>query len=336
MSDLIAEIDRIAIDSRFSGAVRVDRHGDLLAEAAYGWADRAHLVANSVDTRFGIASGAKGFTALTVMRAVETGALELATTARSLLGPDLPLIDAAVTVEHLLAHRSGIGDYLDEEVAGDIRDHLMPVPVHELASTESYLRVLDGHHHKFAPGTAFAYCNGGYVLLALLLERATGTAFHDLVQRSVCDPAALRCTAYLRSDELPGDAAIGYLEVDGLRSNVLHLPVLGSGDGGIFSTVGDVSSLWTALFEGRLVSAATVAAVVQTRSTALDSASRYGLGFWLHATTGAVMLEGYDAGVSFRSVHSPSSGLTHTVMSNTSEGAWPITRRLDEVLTLDM
>ena len=49
------------------------------------------------------------------MSLVEDGSLALDTTARSVLGDDLPLIDGAVTVEHLLAHRSGIGDYLDED-----------------------------------------------------------------------------------------------------------------------------------------------------------------------------------------------------------------------------
>ena len=49
------------------------------------------------------------------MSLIEDGTLELDTTARSLLGDDLPLIDDEVTVEHLLAHRSGIGDYLDED-----------------------------------------------------------------------------------------------------------------------------------------------------------------------------------------------------------------------------
>ena len=42
-----------------------------------------------------------------------------------------------------------------------------------------------------------------------------------------------------------------------------------------------------------------------------------------------VMLEGYDAGVSFRTTHSPSTGITHTVIANTSEGAWPMIRALD-------
>jgi hypothetical protein len=45
-----------------------------------------------------------------------------------------------------------------------------------------------------------------------------------------------------------------------------------------------------------------------------------------------VMLEGLDAGVSFRTVHDPAAGLTHTVLSTTSDGAWPVTRHLDKLL----
>jgi hypothetical protein len=46
-----------------------------------------------------------------------------------------------------------------------------------------------------------------------------------------------------------------------------------------------------------------------------------------------VELHGYDAGVSFRTVHDPNQRVTHTVLSNTTEGAWPITEHLDELLT---
>jgi hypothetical protein len=48
-----------------------------------------------------------------------------------------------------------------------------------------------------------------------------------------------------------------------------------------------------------------------------------------------VRLEGYDAGVSFRSWHHPTSQLTHTVISNTSDGAWPVTRALYNRLSAD-
>ena len=160
-------VDRIATETAFSGVVRVDRGDDVLLAEAFGLAHRAFEIPNTVDTRFGTASGTKGFTALTVMSLVQDGTLDLATTARSLLGDDLPLIDDRVTVEHLLAHRSGIGDYFDEEIERPITDHVLSVPVHELSTIERHLRVLDGFPTKFAPGERFSYCNGGYVVLAL-------------------------------------------------------------------------------------------------------------------------------------------------------------------------
>jgi CubicO group peptidase (beta-lactamase class C family) len=207
----------------------------------------------------------------------------------------------------------------------------MPVPVQELASTEDYVAALDGHPMTSAPGERFAYNNSGYVVLALIAERVDGSPFADLVRRRVCEPAGMRDTAFLRSDELPGRAAVGYLMVDGAwRTNVFHLPVRGSGDGGIYSTATDLSSFWNALFAGRIVSNDLVDELVRPHSDAPAHSQRYGLGFWLHASTDAVGLEGYDAGVSFRSVHDPRARITHTVISNSTDGAWPLARHLEE------
>jgi CubicO group peptidase (beta-lactamase class C family) len=329
VQQLEAALDSLAVDTAFSGVVRVDVGGACALAKAYGLADRAHGLPNEVATRFATASAAKGFTALAVMSVVEEGKLELAATARSLLGDDLPLIPADVTVEHLLAHRSGIGDYLDEDAGWEIDDYVLPVPVHRLDSAEAYLQVLDGFPPVFPAGERFAYNNGGYVVLALLAERASGTPYHELVQRRVCEPAGMHETAFLRSDELPADVAVGYLSKSSPRTNIFHLPVLGVGDGGIHSTLADVHSFWGALFEGRIVSRETVEAMVRPRSDA-DGKRRYGLGFWLGGSTDEVALEGYDAGVSFRSVHDPSAARTWTVIANTSEGAWPLVRLLEE------
>jgi CubicO group peptidase (beta-lactamase class C family) len=142
-------------------------------------------------------------------------------------------------------------------------------------------------------------------------------------------------SAFLRSDELPVGAARGYVEVDGvLRSNVFHLPVRGNGDGGMYSTVADIRSLWTAFFGGKLVPDEWVTTMVRPHSVVSDL-ERYGLGFWLAGSGHAVRLEGYDAGVSFRSWHHPTSRLTHTVISNSSPGAWPLTERLHELLSTE-
>src|SRR3954465_1713007 len=154
MSDLGRELDAVASEGAFSGVVRIDRSDRIDFAGAYGLAHRGFEIPNALDTRFGLASGAKGFTALTVVSLIEEGVLELSTPARSVLGSDLPLIDDRVTVEHLLSHRSGIGDYFDEEAGFQVEDYVMPLPVHELATTEDYLAVLEGHATKSRPASA--------------------------------------------------------------------------------------------------------------------------------------------------------------------------------------
>ena len=64
----------------------------------------------------------------------------------------------------------------------------------------------------------------------------------------------------------------------------------------------------------------------------IEDGYRYGLGFWLHPSSDVVLLEGSDAGVSFQTAHDPLSTSTFTVISNTSEGAWPIAELLAERL----
>jgi CubicO group peptidase (beta-lactamase class C family) len=324
-------IDALAAETRFSGAIRVDRDGAIEFAKAYSPADRRYGIANTVDTQFGIASGTKGLTALTVVSLIEEGRLSLDTTARSVLRTDLPLIDDAVTIEHLLAHRSGIGDYFDEDVITEADQYVLQIPVHAFGTTEQYLPALEGFPAKATPGERFIYCNSGFVVLALIAERVTGTSFFDLVNDRVCQPAGMTSTAFLRSDELPGNVAVGYLHTDGLKTNVMHLPVRGSGDGGIYSTAADIHAMWQAFFGGRIVSNRWVAEIVRPRSD--TKTRRYGLGFWLDGSDATVMLEGQDAGVSFRTVHDPDHNLTYSILSNTSEGAWPIARRLRELLS---
>jgi len=324
-------IDATAADEGFSGVVRVDRRGRTEIAKAYGYADRAYGTANAISTQFGTASATKG---LTVMRLVEEGWLALSTTARSLLGDDLPEIADDVTVEQLLAHRSGIGDYFDESGLDGINDHALPVPVHQLSTPEEYLKVLAGHPTVFAAGEGFAYNNGGYVVLALLIERAGDASYHEQVRRCVLEPAGMADTAFLRSDELPGLAARGYLTLDGLRTNVLHLPVVGVGDGGAYSTAADLHRLWEALHSRRIVSPDTLELMVTPHSDWPEESRRYGLGFHLHETADAAWLEGYDAGVSLTSLHAPSQDVTYTVISNWSDGAWPIVELMNNQLRL--
>ncbi|MBK7822149.1 MAG: beta-lactamase family protein [Tessaracoccus sp.] len=319
-----AAIDAAAATNSFSGVVTVEVAGERAFERCYGHAHRGYGVPVTAGMQFGLASGSKAFTALAVLRLVEDGTLRLDQPAREILGDDLPLIDDAVTIEHLLGHTSGIGDYLDEDGDWEVDDYVFTLPVHTLTSAAAFLPALEGFPQKFAPGERFSYSNGGYMVLAVILERITGEVFHDVVTRLVLEPAGLADTAYLRLDELPGSAATGYVFDEGNRANTLHLPVLGNGDGGAFSTAADLHRFWLALHAGRIVSPATVATMATPRADVPEEGMRYGLGLWLHATGPATVIEGYDAGVSFRSTHIPGAATTATVLGNSSEGAWPV------------
>lgn len=314
-----------------AGAVvaRVVRDGEVLLDAAWGLADRRHGLPMTPGHRFATASGCKVLTALAVLALVDDGTLTLATTARSLLGGDLPLVDDGVTVEQLLRHRSGVGEYLDDDA--DLSEYLMPVPVHRLVSPEDYVPLLDGHPMLSAPGESFAYSNAGFVLLSLLAQRASGVPFHRLVQERVLDPAGMTATGYPRSDALPGDAAVGYVEVDGAwRTNVHHLPVVGGGDGGAYTTTRDMERFWAALVGGRIVPDTLVAPMREPRSTG-EEGSAYGLGVWLPGGE-SVGVVGEDAGVSFSSRHDPATATTWTVAGTTAAAAWPVVRAVREAL----
>lgn len=98
----------------------------------------------------------------------------------------------------------------------------------------------------------------------------------------------------------------------------------GNGDGGMYFTADDLHRFWNALLDGRIVSHDTLAEMTRPRFDVESERKRYGMGFWLGRRSTALILEGYDAGASFRSTHYPETRTTVTVLGNSSEGAWPV------------
>jgi len=94
----------------------------------------------------------------------------------------------------------------------------------------------------------------------------------------------------------------------------------------VFTTASDIHRLWAALVDGRFGSDA-----LTSMTTAPVPGARYGMGMWLAETPGTMTMEGMDAGASFRSTRF-NDGTTFSVLSNTTDGAWPIARYLAETL----
>lgn len=153
--------------------------------------------------------------------------------------------------------------------------------------------------------------------------------FHDWVQERIFDPAGMSASGYPRTDEAPGDVAFGYLGEFGLRTNILHLPVRGNGDGGAVSTAADLAAFWSAVFDLRIVSEQTLAALIRPVSRVSEEHMRYGRGFWLGWESDMILLEGYDAGVSERPWRELKTRTAGTVIANISVGAWAVLRAID-------
>ncbi len=156
--------------------------------------------------------------------------------------------------------------------------------------------MLGGFPQVFPPGARFAYNNGGYVVLALLAERAAGVPFRALVARARLRARGHGDTSFLRGDEPDGDVALGYLEADGAADERAP-PARARARATAASSrrPADVHALWRALFAGRIV-AARARARRWWRSRSDAGELRYGLGFWLAPRGGAVALVGSDAG----------------------------------------
>lgn len=328
----IAALVESAADAGFTGAVRVDIGDEVVHQSAHGSADRAHDVDNTVDTLFAAASATKGFTALVAMRLVDEDRLTLDTTVRSIVGDELPLVSAAVTVRHLLAHRSGLAEYcpeLDDEPATG--PGAPTVTQCHIVGTDDVISILRDLPMIDEPGAVFSYNNSGYVVLAAIVERITGLSIGDAIAQFVVGPAGLARTAMLRYDELTGDAAVGYVDRSGLRTNVHAVPNRGVGDGGLFTTLDDMARFWRNVPAGAVVGPASWT-LMTTPQGRTPRGTPYGLGFWLDSRTDAVALEGADHGISFRSVHHPSAQVTWTVISNWTDGAWPLVAELTREL----
>ena len=328
------ELDDVAAATRFSGVVRVDRGGDRCS-APSGWPTAAARcrIPSAPASRSRAARRASRRSS--VMSLVEDGTLALDTTARSVLGDDLPLIDGAVTVEHLLAHRSGIGDYLDEDAMTDVND----VPD---ARARPRARRRPRTTSRCSTGTRRSVAARRAVRLqqrrlrraradrragerrpvprprARAGVRAGGHARH----RRSCDRTS--CPAMRPSATSDRRAAHQRLPPPGARHrrrrDRTRRPPTSRG-------------FWEALFAGRIVSSSRVAEMVAPRSEAVTGGA-----------TGSVSGSRRQAPRSCSSARTPGPRSTRgttrrptstaTVMANVTDGAWDMADALDRLLTL--
>lgn len=310
----------------------------MIFARGYGYANRAEEIRNRVDTRFGIASGSKVFTAVAILQLIETGELRFDTQLGDCLDVEFPHADPRVTIHQLLTHTSGMPDYFDEAVRDDFAALWRDYPPQTIEGPRDLLPLMQEGEMQFAPGERFHYNNGGYVVLGLILEQQTGMQFTDVVEQRVFAPCGMTDAGYFRLDALPPRTATAYVDEEGggWHTNIYEIPVIGQPDGGAFVTALDLGKFWDALLDHRLLRAETVERMLTPHATANDEEmSFYGYGVWmLKRGDGrlAYHIEGCDPGVACMSQINPERGIEITVLGNSDHVTWGVHRALQDAL----
>jgi CubicO group peptidase (beta-lactamase class C family) len=335
----LVETLKASIDAHaFSGVVSLRQEGQVLFEQAAGYADRSNKIANTIDTRFGIASGTKFLTALAIGKLIAAQKLTLSTRLSDCVALDFPHYAPDITIQHLLTHTSGIPDYFDEEKFPDSDHFFVSRPWYELKGPSDYLSVFPDEPMKFPPGSQFSYSNGGYILLGVVIEALTGMKYREYVGQAIFSAIGMKQSGFFAFNQLPEKTAFGYIEAaDGWRTNIYNLPIVGASDGGAYTTVDDLATLWKAFWANEIVPKSLVELYATPYAQAETEGANiyYGHGLWIdEAAVGqrAVYIVGGDAGVSFKSSVLHALGLQVTVISNTTDGAWPLVRDVQQAL----
>ncbi|WP_415814134.1 serine hydrolase domain-containing protein [Mesobacillus thioparans] len=329
LSDIQTKVD-------FSGTVFVQQENDPAATASFGFSNRADQVKNNTDTRFGIASGCKLFTAIAICQLVEDGKLTFDTRLKDCVDVDFPHFSDEITLHHLLTHTSGIPDYFDEEVMDDFEELWVERPMYHIRSLSDFLPMFQNEQMKAAPGESFHYNNAGYILLGLIVEQASERTFTEYVEEHIFKRAGMKDSGYFSFDQMPANTATGYIDLpDGTwKTNIYSLPVKGGPDGGAYITVNDMAKLWKALFGKLLLKEETLARLL-TPHAQVNETGFHGYGIWIKKEPGYAVkyhVMGYDPGVSFHSAYYPETEATVVVCSNKSQGAYDIMAAVEKEL----
>lgn len=300
---------------RGSYLVRNEKQRDIDSS---GLASITYDFLNRNDTKYGVASMGKIFTAVGILLLRDAGKLSLDDPIGMYLDFDAEAIDARTTIKSLLIHQSTVPDYFDEEVMDDYAELWQTVPNYTIRTSADLLPLFI-HKEARDAEAGFAYNNSGYVLLGLILEAITKQTFSDFIQEQVFMPCEMHDSGYYELDRLPYNTAAAYIKIaeETYISNIYSIDVKGTGAGGVFTTVEDMERFWDALFAGKVLAEKTVQEMIEPHSRE-DDIDYYGYGVWLRKQGDVYIpyLQGFDPGISCLSIYNPKTQAQVTVISN--------------------
>jgi len=308
-----AQVDPAKIDAIFAelksdaapgGAVLVIKDGRAVFARGYGVTDLRSLAKIDTHTNFRLASVSKQFTAMAVMLLVHDGKLRYGDRLTDVF-PDFPAYGRAITIRHLLNHTSGLQDY-EDLMSPD--NGASPEKIAQIKDAGVLTLLKQQTGTKFAPGTKWEYSNSGYAVLAMVVEKVSGKAFGQFLQERIFGLLKMQNTiAYERGkNEVPHRAygharkEAGWQQTDQSSTSAVL------GDGGIYSSLDDLTRWDEALRHHRLLSEAemrpalTPAKLPAGNAPFRNKPAEYGFGWFLDSYTGHARMWHFGETVGFR------------------------------------
>ncbi len=308
-------------------AVGVSRNGSLTFAKGYGVADLEHDVAITPETRFYIASLSKQFTAMSIVLLAQDRRLSLDDSVRKWV-PEVPSFGRTITLRQLLNHTSGLRDYFTLlGVSGWPSDG-------QLTEQQFLSLVARQKTLNFVPGDEFLYSNTGYALLAIVVQRASGTSLREFAAERIFKPLGMTHTEF-RDDHttLIPQRALGYQPTGGTyHLNQPEFDVVG--DGGAYSTVVDLAK-WDANFSSGKVGGKSGIATMETPGRLNDGQPvPYALGIMIGRYRGLKTYSHGGAYGGYRSslVRFPDRNISVITLCNTSNAPSELAEQVASVV----
>ncbi len=222
-------------------AIRILVRGEPVLTRCYGLADMEKGIPVSARTSFRLASITKQFTATAVLMLVDENRLSLDTPLRNIL-PELPAWADSMVIRHVLNHTSGLPAY---------EDLMADTATVQVLDADVLALVAGADSAYFPPGSAYRYSNSGYALLSLVVERISGQSFPEYLQERIFYPLGMDSTLAYRKglDRIP-QRALGYhVHGDTVDFSDQSPTSAVLGDGGIYSSLDDMSQWDAALYD---------------------------------------------------------------------------------------
>ncbi|NOG83134.1 MAG: serine hydrolase [Planctomycetes bacterium] len=248
----------------FNGTICITEKDSILYRKAFGLADVLKKEELATDHVFYLASVSKPFTTMAIMILKEQKRLNYYETLQDYF-PEFPPYASKITVQHLMTHTSGLSDHFK-----------LGIDKPNLTNGDVLNVLIKQDSPNFEPGEKYSYSNGGYVMLAMIIEKTSNKTLHAFMKENIFDPLRMKNSlVYDESKPQIAKRAIGY--------NIFRedddYHILTTGAGGIFSTVEDLSKWNNALMNNRLIKRETLNEAYISHKLNNDSFTNYGYGW---------------------------------------------------------